>query len=146
MLGAPQTRPCATALLRDRHDRVSSAEWLDLCHATINEELDPRHIAAVIRRQEDGGLADRVGIPDAAQGDLRLHVGDHPSDVIRGHHAMEHRRIGRSRAEDIHADALILQIENPAPREVADGGLRRAVDAERRMARDGACGGPEALR
>lgn len=39
---------------------------LDLRHAAINKELDTVDEAAVIRCQEDGSLANFVGISDAA--------------------------------------------------------------------------------
>lgn len=123
---------------------VTGTYWpLDLRHAAVDEQLDTIDVAAVVRRQEDGGFADVVRSPDPTQRYLRLKVTDHPGDLIRWNNAVEHGRIGRARAEDIHSNAPFPKIQNPAPCKIANGRLRGAIDTEGRIAGDGPRRSPE---
>src|SRR3954469_25779387 len=91
----------------------------DLGRAAVDEQLDARDVATVVRGQEYDRLGDLVGGTDPAEGSgfgrLRLHLPD--LLVAQAQFVLVAGRDDRARADDVDADVAALQVDRPGPSE-----------------------------
>src|SRR5262249_45554629 len=111
---------------------VLSNRGLDLGHAAINEQLDPRDVAAVVGREEHGGFRHlvRPAHPAHRHGGYETHL-ELIDSLLRQAGLVEDGRFGVSGTDNVDADLAVLEIGGPAARERPHGRLAGAVDAER---------------
>src|SRR5882672_6681120 len=107
-------------------------DLLDLRETAIDEEFRPGDVAAVVGGEKDHGPCNLVGRSQSAE---RNAAGDHlPALLARlrgSEQATQPRCVDRARTHRVDADATLLQVRRPGPRERTDGRLRGAVDAVR---------------
>src|SRR5262245_19949854 len=111
-----------------------------LCEAAVHRQFRSRDVAAVVGGEKQHGLRDLIGCTAPAQRDT---VRNHLEELLAGgcgSQVLHRGRDGEAWAHRGHANAAILQVRRPGPRERAHGGLRGASDASRRRPFAGADG------
>src|SRR5262245_59913490 len=111
---------------------------LHLCEAAVHRQFSSRDVAAVVRGEKHHGPGDLVGCTAPAQ---RNTVRNHREELLAcccGSQVIHRGRVDKAWAHRVHANAAILQVRCPCPRERAHGGLRGASDASRRRSFAGA--------
>src|SRR3982074_405442 len=97
---------------------VRASFGLYLCEAPIDEQLRTRDVAAIVGREKYDGLCDFLGCAESAQ---RNAARDHLPAFLAGgsgsQQITEARRLDGGGAHGVHADAPVLQIRGPGPRE-----------------------------
>src|SRR5580700_6271304 len=104
----------------------------DLGLAAVDEELGAGHEARIVRGEEGDRLGDLVRVADAADRDLGRHIVEEPLLLggVRTGQPEKTRGLHRTGTDDVDAYAALLEVERPAPRQIAHRGLGGAVDAE----------------
>src|SRR5262245_53060062 len=103
-----------------------------LCEAAVHTQFRARDVAAVVGGEKQHGLGDLIGCTAPAQ---RNTVRNHLEELLArccGSQVIHRGRVDEAWAHRVHANAAILQVRCPGPRERAHGGLRGASDASRR--------------
>src|ERR1700675_1986520 len=97
----------------------------DLGLAAVDEELGAGHEARIIRGEESDRLGDLVGVTDAADRDLGRHVVQQPLLLsgVRTSQPNKARGLHGTRADNVDANAALLEVERPTPRQIARRGL-----------------------
>src|SRR5712691_5975856 len=107
---------------------------LHLREAAIHKQFPSRDIAAVVGCEKHHGLRDLVGCTEPAE---RNTAGNHLQALLArsggSHQVVQSGRVDGSRAHCIHANAAILQVRCPCPRERTHGGLGGAIHTIRRQ-------------
>ena len=105
----------------------NGVQRLDLGGAAVDEELDAVDETGVARGEEEGDGCDLFRASDFAARDLGF------EELLGiGSEGIEDRRVDSARAEDVHANSSLLELDQPGAREGAHGRFAGAVDAERR--------------
>jgi hypothetical protein len=107
---------------------------LDLGHAAIDVELDSGHVTRFVRCKEGNSLGDLIGISQSAQGNGFCEVLLHLCQRVALLPGVENRSIDMARDDGVDADAAVLQLVRPGPRERPNRRLGRTVNADRREA------------
>src|SRR5262245_43742512 len=105
---------------------------LHLSEAAVNRQFRARDEAAVVGGEKQHGLRDLIGCTAPAQ---RNTVRNHLEELLArccGSQVIHRGRVDEAWAHRVHANAAILQVRCPGPRERAHCGLRGARDAGRR--------------
>src|SRR5919107_1957826 len=96
---------------------------LDL--TTVDEEFDAIHETGLIGSQEEHRLGDLLGLPDPAQRDLACEkILCALCLVPASEKLVQTCGFGHPRADGIHPDVAILEVEGPVAGEAAYGCLR----------------------
>src|SRR5215468_1111580 len=123
-------------------ETLHSVYGLHLCGSAIHKQLRPRDVAAVVGSEKNDSPGDLIGRAEPAErnaGENRLQT---LSARSRGRqHVVESGGVGEARAHRVHADAALLQVRRPGPREATYGGLGGAGNATRPQPLAGADGG-----
>src|SRR2546426_3557400 len=111
----------------------SAMNGLHLCHAAIHEQFRSRDVTTVVGCEKHDGLGDLVGCTEPAE---RNDVGKHFQALLArpcgSHQVVQSGRVDGARAHCVHANAAILQVRCPCPRERTHGGFCGAIDTIRR--------------
>jgi len=99
----------------------------DLCRPTVNKQLDAGNEAAVVRGEENSGLANFVFFTDPSHGD----AADNPLFYFFVHKHIQPGRLNHARAHHINSDLPGFEIKDPVAGEGADGRLGRVVNGQR---------------
>src|SRR6516164_10183778 len=113
---------------------------LHLCEAAVHRQFRARDVAAVVGGEKQHGLRDLIGCTAPAQ---RNTVRNHLEELLArccGSQVIHRGRVDEAWAHRVYANAAILQVRCPCPRERAHGGLRGASDTSRRRPFAGADG------
>src|SRR5262249_33374611 len=105
---------------------------LHLCEAAVHKQFRARDVARVVGGEKHHGLRDLIGCTAPAQ---RNTVRNHLEELLArccGSQVIHRGRVDEAWAHRVHANAAILQVRCPGPRERAHGGFRGASDASRR--------------
>src|SRR5262245_28942580 len=104
---------------------------LHLCEPAVHRQFRSRDVAAVVGCEKHHRLRDLIGRTAPAQ---RNTVRNHLEELLArgcGSQVLHRGRVDEAWAHRVHANAAILQVRCPCPRERAHGGLRGASDASR---------------
>lgn len=109
------------------------ADWLDLSQATIDEQLDTVHVAAVVGGQKQDGLRDLIGRAGTAQGYVANRALYELIDLLLRHlhPGIVARRWDNARTNGIHPYLALFQVHGPGARKRADRRLGRACKHSR---------------
>ena len=99
----------------------------DLCRPTVNKQLDAGNEAAVVRGEENGGLANFVCFTDPSHRD----AGDNPLFYFFVHKYIQAGRLDHTGAHHINSDLPGFEIKDPVVGEGPDGRLGRIVNGQR---------------
>jgi hypothetical protein len=109
----------------------------DLREATVDEQIDTRDEAAVPGREKQHGGRDFLGATDASQWCCGSEFGAQFVCLRSGGDlAVDDRRVDGARTDRPDANATVLELDGPCPRERANGRLRRAIGVMRLQAFD----------
>src|SRR5262252_4913285 len=113
-----------------RINNSPTIDGLHLCDAAIHKQLRPRDVAAVVGSEKNDSPGDLIGRAEPAErnaGENRLQT---LSARSRGRqHVTESGGVGEARAHRVPADAVLLHVRRPGPREATYGGLAGAGNA-----------------
>src|SRR6266404_4418320 len=108
------------------HDtRLRKPGSLYLCEPTVHEQFRSRDVATVVGGEKHNGLCDLIGCTEPAEWNS---AGNHLHLFLGRFYRMPWRRVGISWAHCVHANAAILQIRGPCPRERTDRGFGGAIN------------------
>src|SRR5580704_620908 len=104
----------------------------DLGLAAVDEELGAGHEARIVRGKESDRLGDFIRVADPADWDLGRHIVEEPLLLgsVRTGQPDKAWGLHGTGTDDVDADAALLEVERPTPRQIAHRGLGGAVDAE----------------
>src|SRR5262245_10451688 len=106
---------------------------LHLCEAAVHKQFRARDVARVVGGEKNHGLRDLIGCTAPAQRHTgRNHAQDRRACCCGSHLAIHAGRVADAWAHRVYANAAMLHVRCPCPRERAHGGLRGASDASRR--------------
>src|SRR5580693_6798973 len=120
----------AASTARRPRRRLAGGAWpfrLYLRRAAIDKQLDPSHETGIVRRKKKCRRSDLMRLTDPTHRDDRHELVLH---LLRN--ADEDAGVDRARADHIHANVPVFQVNRPGARERADGRLARVIDAEAR--------------
>src|SRR5437016_17507 len=100
---------------------------LYLRRTAIDKQLDPSHETGIARRKKKCRRSDLMRLTDPTHRDDRHELVLH---LLRN--ADEDVGVDRARADHIHANVPVFQVNRPGARESAHGCLARVIDAESR--------------
>ena len=104
----------------------------DLRLAAVGKDFGAVDEAGIVGCQEQRHLGDFLRLADTAERDPRAEIIKH-SLLLGGivtRKVQKERRADRTGADHVDADSGLLQIQHPASCQIADGRLRRRIDAE----------------
>src|SRR3989442_8427902 len=100
-------------------------------HAAIDREVSACDEACLVRRKEQGGRRDLLRAAEPPKGNRRGELGSGLLGPFLGRRLLvEDRRVDRTWADRIDADAAVLQLGRPGADEGADWRLSGAVGGE----------------
>src|SRR5712691_3661993 len=118
--------PMMMAILSINSSRaVSAVNGLHLCEAAIHKQFRSRDVAAVVGREKHHGLGDLIGCTEPAE---RNTVRNEFHAFLGRFYGMPWGRVGIARADRVHANATILQVRGPCPRERTHSGFCGAIN------------------
>src|SRR5438093_4651080 len=123
VLSLPKTYlPCSSAI-----------NGLHLCKTTIHKQFRSRDVATVVGCEKHHGLGDLVWCAEPAE---RSAVGKHLQALLARpcgiRQVLQPGRLDGPRTHRVHANAAILQVRGPCPRERTHGGFCGAINTIRR--------------
>src|SRR5258706_15064428 len=104
--------------------KASSSAWsaivsssLDLGHPAIDVKLDSGHVTRFGRCEKGNSFGDLVGISQSAQRNVFCEILLHLCQRFTLLPGVENRSIDMARADSVDADAAVLKLSGPRPRE-----------------------------
>src|SRR5215468_3115779 len=123
-------------------ETLHSVYGLHLCDAAVHKQFRPGDVAAVLGSEKNDRPGDLIGRAKPAErnaGENRLQTLSARS--CGRQRVIESGGVGEARAHRVHADAALLQVRRPGPREATYGCLAGAGNATRPQPLAGADGG-----
>src|SRR5215472_3837517 len=123
-------------------ETLHSFYGLHLCDAAVHKQFRPGDVAAVLGSEKNDRPGDFIGRAKPAErnaGENRLQTLSARS--CGRQRVIESGGVGEARAHRVHADAALLQVRRPDPREATYGGLADAGNGTRPQPLAGADGG-----